>query len=217
MKNTTMTNCPPILAASANESDNSVYNRRVDQRLAEDSPEVFGNFSYENAQYIISRFVETAAESVTIFAGSIPADFYRTTRGSDGCAFFSAIGTAAQNIVEKGQKTAADAIRIITIDGNENQELVQFAKKTNESLGTPVIHIIQARYQGKEKLKHYLVVDHKRYRLEEYHEPFRDGPPSILKAEVCCNNPVKSIIMESSFNRIWTALSSRMAKEEKEK
>lgn len=190
-------------------SDNNEYNKMVDKRLAEDSPEVFGNFSYENAQYIISRFVETANESVTIFAGSIPDDFYGRTCGPDGIPFYTAIEMASKNIVEKKKEAAEAAIRIITIDGNNNQELVQFAQRTNTVHRIPVIKIIQAKYQGRERLKHYLVVDHKRYRLEEYHAPFqKNNPPNILKAEVCCNNPVKSLIMENSFNRIWDMLIS---------
>lgn len=207
-----MSNCPRLSDASANESDNNVYNRRVDQRLAEDSTEVFGNFSYENAQYIIPRFIESANESVTIFAGSIPEGFYTASQEPNDTPLFSAIGKAAANIAEKNPQGAASSIRIITIDGVQNPKFVTFAKKTNEDHKCPIVKIIEAKYKGNKKLKHYLVVDHKRYRLEEYHTPFGNKPPDILKAEVCCNDPVKAAIMENSFNQVWTMLSSKSVK-----
>ena len=99
--------------------------------------------------------------------------------------------------------------RIITIDGVQNPKFVEFAKKTNEDHRCPIVKIIEAKYKGNKKLKHYLVVDHKRYRLEEYHTPFGNKPPDILKAEVCCNDPVKSSIMENSFDRTWRMLSTK--------
>ena len=217
MDNTARSKCQPLSDTSSWNPDNNEYNRKVDQRLAEDSTEVFGNFSYENAQYIISRFVETAAESVTIFAGSIPGDFYGKSLGPDGIPFYKAIEKASQNIVTKKKQRNASAessIRIITIDGKRDTDLVRFAETTNMKYGVPVIKIFQTRYTGQAKLKHYLVVDHKRYRLEEYHESFGDKTPAILKAEVCCNNPNKSAIMENSFDQLWSMLSSQNNKSE---
>ena len=209
MDNTDATKCPPRSDTSSESLDNNAYNRRVDQRLAEDSTEVFGNFSYDNAQYIISRFIESANESVTIFAGSIPDEFYKPTKETGGSQLFGAIGKAAENIATNNPLRAASSIRIITIDGVQNPEFVQFARKTNDEHGRPIIKIIEAKYKGNKQLKHYLVVDHKRYRLEDSHAPFGNKPPDILKAEVCCNDPVKSAIMENSFNQIWSMLCSR--------
>ena len=212
MDNTATSKCQPLSDVSANDSDNNVYNRRVDQRLAEDSPEVFGNFSYENAKYIIPRFIESANESVTIFAGSIPDEFYTPTKALDCSPLFGAIGKAASNIAANNPQKAASSIRIITIDGVQNPEFVQFARKTNTEHGRPIIKIIEAKYKGNKKLNHYLVVDHKRYRLEDSHAPFGDKPPEILKAEVCCNDPVKSAIMENSFDQIWSMLNPEKVK-----
>ncbi len=204
MDNTDATNCLPLSELSNNE-----YNQQVDKRLAEDSPEVFGNFSYENAKYIIPRFIESANESVTIFAGSIPDEFYTPTKALDCSPLFGAIEKAAANIVKNNPTRSEPSIRIITIDGVQNPTFVRFAQKTNEDHKQPVVKIFQAKYKGNKKVKHYLVVDHKRYRLEEYHAPFGNKPPEILKAEVCCNDPVKSAIMENSFNQIWSMLCSR--------
>ena len=78
MDNTDAMKCQPL----SNTIPDNEYNQHVDKRLEEDSPEVFGNFSYENAKYIIPRFIESASESVTIFAGSIPA--FRCNR-KGGC------------------------------------------------------------------------------------------------------------------------------------
>ena len=204
MDNTDATKCPP---PSDTSLDNE-YNQQVDKRLEEDSPEVFGNFSYKNAQYIIPRFIESANESVTIFAGSIPEGFYTSSKEPNDSPLFGAIGKAAANIAEKKPQGADSSIRIITIDGVQNPKFVEFAKKTNEEHKCPIIKIIEAKYKGNQKLNHYLVVDHKRYRLEEYHTPFGNKPPDILKAEVCCNDPEKAEIMERSFNRIWSVLNS---------
>lgn len=209
MDNTDATKCPPRSDTSSESLDNNTYNRRVDQRLAEDSTEVFGNYSYENAKYIIPRFIESANESVSIFAGSIPDEFYTPTKEPGSSLLFGAIGKAAANIAANNPQRAASSIRIITIDGVQNPEFVQFARKTNDEYGCPIIKIIEAKYKGNKKLNHYLVVDHKRYRLEDTHAPFGNVPPDILKAEVCCNNPVKSAIMENTFNQVWTMLSSK--------
>ena len=209
MDNTDVTKCPPRSDTSSESLDNNTYNRRVDQRLAEDSTEVFGNYSYENAKYIIPRFIESANESVSIFAGSIPDEFYTPTKEPGSSLLFGAIGKAAANIAANNPQRAASSIRIITIDGVQNPEFVQFARKTNDEYGCPIIKIIEAKYKGNKKLNHYLVVDHKRYRLEDTHAPFGNVPPDILKAEVCCNNPVKSAIMENTFNQVWTMLSSK--------
>ncbi len=208
MDNTARSKCQPLSDTGSWDLDNNAYNRKVDQRLAEDSTEVFGNYSYENAKYIIPRFIESANESVTIFAGSIPDEFYTPTKEPDRSLLFGAIGKAAANIAANNPQKAASSIRIITIDGVQNPEFVQFARKTNTEHGCPIIKIIEAKYKGNKQLKHYLVVDHKRYRLEDSHAPFGNRPPDILKAEVCCNDPDKSAIMENSFNQVWTMLSS---------
>ena len=176
------------------------YTQQVEDRLMTDSTEVFGNFSPENANYIIPRFIESAKESVSVFIDRIPGDAGR---------FCEAIRTAAANIVQHNPKKAVDAVRIITVDGKKHPELVQAAEETNTQLRCKVVGIVETRYNKDKPLNTYVVVDLKRYRLEDSHKPFVGDPPEILKAEVSCNNSNKAFILESSFNRLWTALRTK--------
>jgi hypothetical protein len=95
------------------------------------------------------------------------------------------------------------------VDGKTPLELLAVANELNSHLPCKVISVIESRYCKDKPLNTYVVVDHKRYRLEESHKPFKGEPPSILKAEVSCNNPTKAVIMESSFNRLWMALRTK--------
>ena len=194
------------------------YNQLVDERLATESPEIFGNFSRENAKYIVPAFIKSAKQSVTILGGSMPDEFYadpNSDSSNQGMAggestvsdkMFVALEAAAKTLAATMKKDGEIPIRIITLDSDNNEAIDAFVKRVNQVLGKQVIKIIHARYTGRHKINHYLIVDHKRYRLEEPHRPFGGRPPEILKAEVCCNGPLKAQMMEESFNRIWNWL-----------
>lgn len=173
------------------------YTQQVEDRLMTDSTEVFGNFSSENANYIILKLIESAHESVSVFIDRIPGDASR---------FYEAIRTAAANIVRHNPQGAVESIRIITVDGKKHPELIQTAEETNTRLRCKVVGVIETRYNKDKPLNTYVVVDLKRYRLEDSHKPFKGEPPDILKSEVSCNNSTKAVIMESSFNRLWNVL-----------
>lgn len=173
------------------------YTEQFENRLMAESTEVFGNFSSENANYIIPRFIESAKESVSVFIDRIPGDAGR---------FYEAVKAAAANIVQHNPKKAVDAVRIITVDGKKHPDLIQTAEETNTRLGCKVVGVIETRYNKDKPLNTYVVVDLKRYRLEDSHKPFKGEPPDILKSEVSCNNSTKAVILESSFNRLWNAL-----------
>lgn len=173
------------------------YTEQFENRLMAESTEVFGNFSSENANYIILRLIESAKESVSVFIDRIPDDANR---------FYEAIRVAAANIVRHNPQGAVESIRIITVDGKPHLELAAVANELNSHLPCKVISVIESKYNKDKPLNTYVVVDHKRYRLEDSHKPFKGELPDILKAEVSCNNPTKAVIMESSFNRLWNAL-----------
>lgn len=182
------------------ENDENGYIEIFEQRLGVDSPEVFGNFSIENADYIILRFVESAKESISLFTDRIP--------GEDG-QLEEAVRVAAENIVKNNPKGATEAIRIITVDGEKHPGLVKSARETNAKLHRRVVSVIEAKHHGKKTINPYVVVDLRRYRLEDSHKPFKGTPPGIVKAEVCCNSSDKVVVLESSFNRLWTSLKEK--------
>lgn len=176
------------------------YMNQVEDRLLKDSAEVFGNFSSENAKYIIPRFIESATESVSVFIQYVPGDTAK---------FLEAVKTAGANIVRHNPQKAVETIRIIIVDGKHHPELIEAANELNSQLPCKVISVIESKYNKNTPFNTYVVVDHKRYRLEDSHKPFKGEPPDILKSEVSCNNPTKAVIMESSFNRLWNALKDK--------
>lgn len=182
------------------ENDGNEYIEIFEQRLGVDSPEVFGNFSVRNADYIILRLVESAKESVSLFTDRIP--------GEDG-RLEEAVRVAAENIVKNNPKGATGAIRIITVDGEKHPGLVKSARETNAQLHRRVVSVIEAKHHGRKTINPYVVVDLRRYRLEDSHKPFKGEPPDILKSEVSCNNSTKAVVLESSFNRLWTSLKEK--------
>lgn len=201
------------------------YNQMVDERLATDSPEVFRNFTQENAKHIVPAFIRSARQSITILGGSMPDEFYSDSTcdtsgreiSRDGSKtspnVFVSLFEAAERLAETLRDDGKIPIRIITLNSKDNEKIDAFVERTNHSVGKQVIKIIHARYTGHRGINHYLVVDHKRYRLEEPHQPFGDNPPDILKAEVCCNGPIKAQKLEASFDSIWCKLN----KDEEEK
>lgn len=182
------------------ENDGNGYIEIFEQRLGVDSPEVFGNFSVRNADYIILRFVESAKESVSLFTDRIPGEDVRLEE---------AVRVAAENIVKNNPKKATEAIRIITVDGEKHPGLVKSARETNAQLHRRVVSVIETKYHGKKTINPHVVVDLRRYRLENSHRPFNGAPPEIVKAEVCCNGSGKALILESWFNRLWNSLKEK--------
>ena len=179
------------------ESD---YNQRFDKRLLTRSPEIFGNFTRENARYIIPQFLKSATRSVEILSGSLPDGFYSSIPVNGNVSSFDALEIAAENISKNAQYTRP-SIRILTLDGMKSEQLESLTDRINGK-HPGIMQVIEAKYSGEPRMKHFLVVDGERYRLEEYHPPFAE-PPSVLKAEVCCNGPTKAAAMETLFNTLW--------------
>ena len=175
------------------------YNAMVDQYIKDDSPVVFGNFTASHASHIITRFLESAQISVAVLSGSFADAFY------DGLAIeFLLQQTAGRLSSNNGH------IRIITTSGSYLTHLVELCDRINAAFparkDNPVIQYIPALYSGKNPLKHFMVVDAKRYRLEEPHPSNGDQIPDYVKAEVCCNGRKKASELLESFETIWRVL-----------
>ena len=199
------------------DEETQAYNRLVDRRLATESPEVFGNFSLENSKHIVSAFIRSAKQSVTILAGSMREEFYSASEsdaaecGKTGCESatskraFASLFHAAQSLAATKKTQGEFPIRIIMLEDRGTEKIDAFVEDTNRELGNDVIKIFHARYRL-QRTNHYLVVDHRRYRLEGLHESFDENVPPIWKAEVCCNGPRKAKKIEASFDAIWKKL-----------
>lgn len=172
------------------------YRDMVDQRLAENSSEIFGNFSREHAGYIIAQFIARAQNSIEIFSGNFADSFY------DGITAGLLLEQAAERIQRNGGK-----IRIITINGVRSDTLTRLSERINQRLSTPAVEYRPARCDNPEKVNHFMVVDSMRYRLEEPHPvPPESGAPEYVKAEVCCNGPQKAARLIQNFNAAWNLL-----------
>lgn len=174
------------------------YNAMVDQYIKDDSPVVFGNFTASHASHIITRFLESAQISVAVLSGSFADAFY------DGLAIEFLLEQTARRLSNNN-----GLIRIITASGTRCNRLTELCNKINNALQRdkePIIQYIPARYSGKHPLKHFMVVDAKRYRLEEPHPCNGSQIPKYVKAEVCCNGRKKASELLESFDTIWDVI-----------
>lgn len=188
--------------------DTATYNRMVLDRIQTDSPEIFGNLTPENARFIVPEFIKSAKESIVIFSGSMPPWFYMEEDATAGKPILDVIREAAGNLYQMFADNAAGTIRILTANGKFDPTLVAFEEDVaKENKGVRVVQIVQAAYDGNDsELQHFIVIDHKRYRLESPHVVCRNEKLKVVMAEVCCNGPAKARRLESMFNAIWTRL-----------
>lgn len=179
------------------------YRDMVDKRLAENSSEIFGNFSREHAGYIIAQFISRAQKSIEIFSGNFADSFY------DDIAAGLLLEQAAERIQKNGGK-----IRIITINGVRSDTLTRLSERINQRLPAPVVEYRPARCDNPENVNHFMVVDSIRYRQEEPHPvPTGAEAPEYVKAEVCCNGPQKAARLLQDFNSAWNMLTPGSANE----
>lgn len=155
------------------------YQALLERKMAEDSPDIFSNYTKAHAECIIKTFLSGAKTSVVIFSGGFEGDFYN---GDDMVQRFK---DAAQRHV---------SIRLITLGG----------AGCLDSLDG--VHLRRGKVvEGAEgKIFHFMVVDGKRYRLEEVHGALRPLDP--VHAEVCCNGVDKAKRLTSIFDTVWNKL-----------
>ena len=177
--------------------DDIAYQEMVTDNLKKDSPDEFGNFTKTHANFIIKSFIESAQEHIEIFSGSFNDAFY------DGLEMFNLLERAAKRIDKP------EAIRIITLE-QKSEKLMAFVDQVNKKLGKLVIVYISTIYKGINKLQHFLLVDGKRYRIEESHEPLGDTMPEKTKAVVCCNRPETVSKWLTYFDGFWDLLRSQL-------
>ncbi len=171
------------------------YEEMVRSFLKSDSSEKFGSFNSQYAKFIITEFIKESKYSIEILSGNCLDDFYSENE---------IYGLLEKKACEFGR---AGAVRIITLDGSTNGVLRALETRIEKKQGKKVLEYILAKYSGEDQIKHFLVCDSKRYRLEEKHELFKRGAlPDVTKAEVCCNDEEKSKDLESFFDHAWDLL-----------
>ena len=173
------------------------YREMVDRNLANNSSEVFCNFSRAHAEYIISQFIARANNSIEILTGNFDDDLY------NNISVETLLGDAAARIAKNGGK-----IRIITLAGKRSVALDEMVERINGNLALPegdsqkIVQYCAGTCAEPEKVNHYIIVDKMRYRLEEPHKQ----EPECVHAEICCNGPQRSAQLLAGFNKAWRIL-----------
>ena len=160
---------------------NSEYRNMVNKKMAGNSPEPFASFSMENAGYIRTLFLDEAEYQVDILAFGFEDLLY----GS----YPFLLKKAAERLHRNGGK-----IRVVTINGEKDPNL----EAMNQIDG---FEYIPAHCKFPEKVNFYMVVDGKRYHLEQLRH---NGGYSY--AEVCCFGPKKAAELISFFDELWNSL-----------
>jgi hypothetical protein len=90
-------------------------------------------------------------------------------------------------------------------DGESQTTIADKIKEINQKINKSVIKYMPAIYSGKDPIEHFLLVDGKRYRIEDPHDKII-GKIEDTKAKVCCNSP--DIVKEklAFFNAVWNKL-----------
>ena len=165
------------------------YQAKLSKLMLEDSPAIFANYSRAHARCIIRTFFESASKSVSVLAGDFGNDFYGLPD----------IRAALVRAVKNGAH-----IRVISLCNSE--ESINAVRQFETELNTQCSGAIEVRFgvvKEGAQVKHYMVIDDKRYRLEDVHSNSVDAP---VHAEVCCNGPAQASALSISFNNVWNRL-----------
>lgn len=181
--------CKETAVDAYTSHDLGAYQVELSRLMQENSPAIFANYSRAHARCIIRTFLESATRSVSILAGNF------------GNAFYSLpdIRAALQRAVENGAR-----IRVISlcVDGKSMRTVRDLVTSMN-NLSPGAIEVRFAMVRPGAQVKHYMVIDDARYRLEDVHS---DDPESPVHAEVCCNGPGKARALSFSFDNVWRRL-----------
>lgn len=170
------------------------YQAKLDQLIAEDSTAIFANYTRAHARCIVQAFLSGAFDSADILAGDFGNDFWRqepvrraVLRAVSNGARVRVVSLCTDPESKDCVRRLAEAARFAPCEGaRPGKFLYKFA---NVRPGTQV--------------KHYMIVDRKRYRLEDYHGA---GSPAV-HAEVCCNGRAKAATLTRLFEGVWDKLS----------
>lgn len=172
-----------------NECDISEYQAELTKLMLAESPAIFANYSRAHARCIIRTFFESAKNTVSVLAGDFGNAFYQQPDIRD----------ALRRAVVNGAH-----IRVISLctDENSMSAVIQFRDELNQ-LRNGAVEVRFGVVRPGAQVKHYMVIDDRRYRLEEVHS---DGEDSPVHAEACCNGPGKAAALNVSFNNVWSRL-----------
>lgn len=180
---------PTTSSAPVSPAELEAYQARLLELLYSDSPAIFANYSKAHARCIVNTFLGAAKDSVVILSGDFGSDFYcdETTK--------AAIKAAVRNGV---------SVRIVSLN-TEKESINQLAtlKTESDSIKKDGLEFRLGVVRQDAKVQHYMVVDSKRYRLEESHPM---PAPDSVHAEVCCNGPAKSAFLGQAFEAVWSRL-----------
>ncbi len=169
------------------------YQAKLDRLIAEDSPAIFANYSRAHARCIIWTFLSGAERTVDILAGDFGNDFYR----------HPAIRSSVLKAVANGAR-----VRVISLgtspDSRKFVAGVAHSAREKEASADPGggFEYRFAKVRPGARVKHYMIIDGKRYRLEDYHD---EGSESV-HAEVCCNGKGKAATLTRLFESVWDRL-----------
>lgn len=170
------------------------YQKKLNYLLYSDSEAVFANYSQNHARCIFRTFIDAALDSIIFLSGDFGQGVFQE----------ESIKNALVAAVKRGVK-----IRVISLSGNEvslkNLKLLEGSVNSipNEKNCGGYFRYRIGTVRGGARVQHFMVVDGKRYRLEEYHEA---PVPDNIHAEVCCNNKMSANAMSAMFNIVWGRL-----------
>ena len=172
-----------------NEQDIGEYQAELTKLMLAESPAIFANYSRAHARCIIRTFFESAKNSVSVLAGDFGNAFYQQPDLRD----------ALRRAVANGAH-----VRVISLctDESSMNAVIQFRDELNQ-LRTGAVEVRFGVVRPGAQVKHSMVIDDRRYRLEEVHSDVEGSP---VHAEACCNGPGKAAALNVSFNNVWSRL-----------
>ena len=153
--------------------------------LKHDSKTMFKTYTKEQSIFIIELFFKYAISDIIILSGIFPEYLYMNNE------------TGLLKEVINRFKFISGKIRIITLN-NINKNLEDLAKSTNGILEYRKAYIENEKIE----IPHFMVVDGKRYRLEDIHEM----NPQNLVSQICCNDIIIAKQLTEYFNSLWEKL-----------
>lgn len=172
------------------------YQARLTKLMLEESPAIFANYSRAHAHCIIRTFFESAIDSISVLAGDFGNKFYGLYDIRQ--ALVKAIRNGACVRVVS-LCTREESVAVVNKLKNELNAL-----RTEDASVKGTFEVKFATVKPGSQVKHYMVIDNKRYRLEDIHTDHIESP---VHAEVCCNGPSKAAALNLSFNAVWERLS----------
>lgn len=186
-------------AKKISEDELIQYRQDLNRFLYSDSEAIFSNYCQEHAKCIIRAFFDAAVDSVVYLSG----DF-------GGGVFCS--GPIRNSIVEAVKRGVN--VRVISLETSEKsrgcvERLAAELKKSEHPEVKGEFQHIFSRVREGAKVQHYMVVDRKRYRVEEWHP---DHQVENVHAEVCCNGKAKAAVLCGMFDDVWYYLKTEQEK-----